>query len=89
MRLARAALPDQRHRLGPRDVTSFGQFADFRRRNLRRPSELELFQRFHPWQLGIVQPVRNRVPVAFLTLHGQQRFQVADVAVVLFHRLLG
>jgi len=53
----------------PRDVAAFGQFADFRRRNLRRPRELELLQRFHPWQPGLVQPIRDRVPVSFLTFH--------------------
>ena len=89
MRLARAALADQHHRLGPRDVSAFGQFANFRRRNLRRSRELELLQRFHPRQLGIVQPVRDGVPVALFALHRQQRFQVTDVAAIFFHRLFG
>jgi hypothetical protein len=87
MRLARAALTDQHHRFGPRDVPAFGQFADLRRGYLWRSRELELFQRFHPWQFGIVQPVRDGMPVALFTLHRQQRFQITDVAAIFFHRL--
>ena len=69
MRLARAALADQHHWFGSRDVSAFGQFANLRRRNLWRPRELELLQRLHPRQLGLVQSVRDGVPVALFTLH--------------------
>ena len=87
MRLARAALADQHHRLGPRDVAAFGQFANLRRWYLRRSRELKLLQRLHPWQLGLMQPVGDGVPIALFALHRQQRFQVTDVAAIFFHRL--
>ena len=87
MRLARAALADQHHRLGSCNVSAFGKFANLRRWYLRRPREVEFLQRLHPRQLGIVQPVRDGVPVALFTLHRQQRFQITDVAAIFFHRL--
>jgi hypothetical protein len=89
MRLARAALPDQHYWFGSSDVAAFGQLAHLRRRDLPRSCEFEPFQRFHAWQLGIVQPMSNGVPVPLFTLHRQQCFQVTHVAAIFFHRLFG
>src|ERR1039458_258640 len=86
--LASAAFADQHHRFGTFNVTAFGQLADLRRRNLPRLVEVELLQRFHSGQLGIAQPLLNGVPVAFFRLHGEQRFQIADVTALFLDGLL-
>src|SRR6516165_247763 len=89
MRLARAALADEHHRLTSTDVSTIGQLAHPRRRYPRRLPEVELFQRLHPRQLRIANPVLNRMPVPLFALHRQQCFQVVNMAVILLHRLFG
>src|SRR5579863_7229647 len=89
MCLARPALPHEDHWLGAVDVAAFPQLANLGRRNVPRLMEIELLERFQPWQPGLAQPVLDRVPVAFLRFHRQQCFQIADVAALLFDRLFG
>ncbi len=74
---------------GTLDVPAFGQFPNLRRRNLPRLVEIKLLQRFQPRELGITNPFLNRMPVSLLRFHGQQRFQIADVAALFLDRLLG
>ena len=46
-------------------------------------------QRLHLRQLRIANPVLDRMPVPLFALHRQQRFQIANVALILFRGLFG
>src|ERR1022692_3809082 len=87
MRLACAAFPDQHHWLGAFDVASVSQCSNLSRVDLRRLVEVELLQSFEARQIGPLQPVTDRMPVALFHLHRQQCFQITDVILFLAHRL--
>jgi len=64
------------------------KLADLRRRDLRRLAEVELVEGLDAWQMRVLEPTRDRMPLALVDLGGEQRFQIAQVRVALAHRLL-
>src|SRR6202035_417277 len=83
MGLAGAAVADQHDGLGALDVAPVGELADLRRRHLRRLAEVELVQGFDARQVRVLEPARDRVPLALVDLGGEQRFQIAEAGVAL------
>jgi hypothetical protein len=56
MTLARAWVADQQDRLGAFEKAAFSQGADAGGREVRRLSEIELFERLDPWQVRFLDP---------------------------------
>jgi hypothetical protein len=59
MTLAGAGVADQQDRLGAFEIAAFGQGADAGSRDMRRLSEVELFERLDPWQVRFLQVYRR------------------------------
>src|SRR6266516_3220092 len=89
MRLPRPALADEHDRFGPLEVAARGQRLDPGRRDRRRPAEVELLERLDPWQVAVLEPTGDRIPLALLQLGLQESVEVAQVAVMLTLGLLG
>lgn len=82
-------LADQQHRLGAFKVPALGQGSDARSRDVRRLREVELFQRFDPRQMRVLEAQFNRAPLAVFDLALQQSLQVMQMRVLLLGRFLG
>ena len=82
MRLARAAVADQNHRLGLVDVLPLGQLPHQARWNLRGLGKIELVESLHPGQVGLPQPPFHGSSFPFFHLGRQKCFEVTDVGLV-------
>jgi hypothetical protein len=85
----RPGLPQKYDRLLARQVSTFAQIPNQRRRNVRRDLEVELLQRLHRRQVCFLNPPRDRLAFAFLYFPFQQRFQITQVRLLLFHGFSG
>ena len=51
--------------------------------------EVELLQRLHRREARFLNPPRHRLAIAFLDFRFQQRLQITQVRLLLFHRFFG
>ena len=89
MRFARAGVANEHDRLGALQIAALHEFAQQRRRDGRRLTEVELVQGLDAWQMRFFDAPVDRATLPILQFGGEQRFQVAEVRLTLAFGLLG
>ncbi len=82
MTLAGAGVTDQQDWLGAFEIAAFGQGADAGGRDVRRLSEVELFERLDPGQVRFLHPQLDRAAFAVFHLRLKQSLEIVQMGVV-------
>src|SRR5450432_100251 len=83
MCLACSRFTEQDDRLAALEIAALGQITDERRRNVRRRLKFELLQRLQLRQVRFLQSPRDSIVFALLELRSEQRFEIANVTLLL------
>jgi hypothetical protein len=82
MTLAGAGISNQQDRLGTFEIAAFGQGADAGGGDVRRLSEVELFERLDPGQVRLLHPQLDRASFPVFHLRLEQSFEIVQMGVL-------